>query len=64
VVEIGAQWVHGTEGNAVFKIASERGLLDDPDSPSLLDADEHYYFENRWENSLFIGLTSCCIYCA
>jgi hypothetical protein len=55
VVQIGAQLEHGTEGNAVFEIASEQGFLDDPDSPSLLDAFEHYYFENRWE--MFVGLT-------
>lgn len=28
-VEIGAQWVHGEEGNIAYELASKEGLLDD-----------------------------------
>ena len=45
-VEAGAQWIHGVKGNVAYKIASDMGLVDDPESGSLEDIGEEFYYDN------------------
>ncbi|XP_031787267.1 corticosteroid-binding protein [Nasonia vitripennis] len=42
-VDLGAQWVHGENGNAVFDLAWPLNLLDKPDG----DAHDLYYFDSN-----------------
>ncbi|XP_071547521.1 uncharacterized protein [Panulirus ornatus] len=43
VVELGAQWIHGEEGNAVFQFAKSRNLIHDKLS---VDGKGHFFVEN------------------
>ncbi len=48
-VEVGAQWIHGTEGNAAYEIASEMGIADDPAKGNLEEIGEEFYREDGSE---------------
>ena len=45
-MEAGAQWIHGVKGNVAYKIASDMGIVDDPESGSLEDIGEEFYNDN------------------
>ena len=42
-MEVGAQWIHGVKGNVAYKIASDMGLVDDPESGWLEEIGEQFY---------------------
>ena len=41
-VELGAQWVHGEEGNPLYELASERQLLSDPKKDYGTEGEGHF----------------------
>lgn len=53
-VELGAQWIHGEEGNVACEIALEHGILEDPKAPTLEDIGEDFFDNNgkNWDDKL------------
>lgn len=45
VIDLGAQWVHGEEGNVVFELANPHNLLDDS------DCNENGLFKNLFSDA-------------
>ena len=50
VVELGAQWIHGEQGNVALDIAKELDLIDDPDGATLEEIGEDFFVDDgsRW----------------
>ena len=42
-LELGAQWIHGQEGNPLFDFATQHGLLCDPESEPVDDEKSGLY---------------------
>ncbi|TRY78224.1 hypothetical protein TCAL_04246 [Tigriopus californicus] len=53
-IELGAQWIHGEEGNVACEIALEHGILEDPKAPTLEDIGEDFFDShgNEWDEQL------------
>ena len=42
-VEVGAQWIHGFEGNVAYDLAKENGLVMDPHVESIYNKSVHFF---------------------